>query len=80
MATVLRGKLHVVPVGKGWGVKQMGKPDPVVTTRLQVEAMDEAAAILRQRQRGGDIILHGRDGRIRSTTLVVGDESARQGD
>lgn len=54
----------VVPSkGKGWDVTKPGAKDPV--SHHQTQANTERAAKRDIRPQGGEVVIHGRDGRIR---------------
>lgn len=56
--------LHVVPRESGWGVRRAGNSRDTSRHRTQKEAVD--AATEAARRSGGEVITHGRDGKIRS--------------
>lgn len=49
--------------GKGWDVTKPGAKDPVSHHETQANA--EKAAKRDVRQQGGEVVIHGRDGKIR---------------
>jgi hypothetical protein len=53
----------------GWDVKQPGQNEPVSHHRTQANADKAAKSSLRQ-QGGGEVRVHGRDGRIRDSDTV----------
>lgn len=61
---------HVVPTGKGWGVKTPGVAKPASTHRTQSAAEQAAKASVR-RGGGGEVVIHGKDGRIRDSDTVA---------
>lgn len=66
---------HVVanPEG-GWDVKKPGSARASAHTSTQQEAVDRAREIVRN-QGGGEVRIHGRDGRIRdSDTIAPGND------
>lgn len=66
---------HVVanPEG-GWDVKKPGSSRASAHTATQQEAVDRAREIVRN-QGGGEVRIHGRDGRIRdSDTIAPGND------
>ncbi len=62
---------HVVPVpGGGWAVKTPGRPLPNSTHRTQ-DSAEKAAKQAVKYHGGGEVIVHGRDGRIRDSDTVA---------
>ena len=60
---------HVVREGKGWAVKQPGKAEPESRHRTQRAAEKQAKERVRE-DGGGEVRIHGRDGRIRDSDTV----------
>jgi hypothetical protein len=60
---------HVVPGPKGWGVKTPGASKPNSTHRTQ-SAAEKAAKNAVKKAGGGEVVIHGRDGRIRDSDTV----------
>ena len=54
---------HVVPSGGKWTVRSAGAARASGTYETQKEAIDSARE--KARQQGGELYIHGRDGRIR---------------
>lgn len=54
---------HVVPLGRGWAVKAEGTRRITVITTKQSEAISYARNIAKSKK--SQLIVHGRDGRIR---------------
>lgn len=54
---------HVVPSGSQWAVKPAGGSRATVRTDTQAEAIRVAREI--SRNQGSELLVHGRDGRIR---------------
>lgn len=66
MAKALR--FHVVPAKSGWQVKaSSGRHSGVYKTQKAAEA---AAKTIARRRGGGEVFIHGRDGRIRDADTV----------
>ena len=61
---------HVVRDGKGWAVKKPGNADPESRHRTQRAAEQKAKQEVR-RDGGGEVRIHGRDGRIRDSDTVA---------
>lgn len=59
-----RGDQHVVPYGDAWAVRGEGKSRVTSVHDTQLDAIDEAREIARNQ--GGELLIHGRNGRIRS--------------
>jgi len=57
-----RTTLHVVPQSEGWAVRKEGSSRAVSTHHTQREAIDAAREVARSKH--GELIIHGRDGRI----------------
>jgi hypothetical protein len=57
-----RTKLHVVPRGEDWIVRKEGNSRIISTHSTQREALDVARNVARSGK--GELIIHGRDGRI----------------
>jgi hypothetical protein len=65
-----RNERHVVPDGEGgWGVRAPGADRASSTHRTQNDAVDRARQIV-ERTGGGEVVIHGRDGRIRDSDTV----------
>lgn len=60
---------HVVEGGTGWAVKKPGHPKPESRHRTQGAAEKRAKQQVR-REGGGEVRIHGRDGRIRDSDTV----------
>lgn len=54
---------HVIPVGAGWGVKGEKNARASVITTTQSQAIDYARKLAKQQ--GSELVIHGRDGKIR---------------
>ena len=54
---------HVVPVGNKWGIKGEGNSKYTRVTNTQREAVEKARTIARNQQ--SELVIHGKDGRIR---------------
>jgi len=61
---------HVVPDGNKWSVVKPGAAKPDSSHRTQGTAEREAKATVRQ-EGGGEVRVHGRDGRIRDSDTVA---------
>ncbi len=61
---------HVVPGPKGWSVKSPGVAKPSSTHRTQ-SAAEKAAKDAVKKAGGGEVVIHGTDGRIRDSDTVV---------
>lgn len=62
---------HVVPLGNGWAVKGQGREKASVITTSQRDAIDYARRIARTSH--ADVIIHGRDGKIRDRSSYGND-------
>ncbi len=62
--------LHIVPATSGWAVKEEGQSTPSSTHRTQSEAARVATEILQDRDGGGEVLIHGTDGRIRERNTI----------
>jgi hypothetical protein len=60
---------HVVPDGDGWSVKVAGKKDPESRHATQADA-EKAAKATTAKGGGGEVRIHGRDGKIRDSDTV----------
>lgn len=54
---------HVVPSGEGWAVKRAGSKKATATFATQREAIERAREIARNKR--SELLIHGRDGKIR---------------
>lgn len=54
---------HVVPTKDGWAIKASGSPKATKVFHTQQEAIARATEIARNQQ--SELLIHGRDGRIR---------------
>lgn len=59
----VRGDQHVVPYGSQWAVRGAGNSRVTSVHVTQSEAIDVAREIARNQ--GGELFIHGRNGRIR---------------
>lgn len=57
------GNQHVVPKGKQWAVKGAGNQRNTAVCNTQKEAIEIARKI--SKNQGSELIIHGRNGRIR---------------
>ena len=62
---------HVVPHPEGWAVTREGSERPSSVHRTQAEAVDQGRAV--SRNQGTELLVHGRDGRIRYRDSHGGD-------
>src|SRR6266404_26670 len=60
--------LHVVPRIGGWAVRSEGRTRPASTHSSQREAIDAARKLARQTA-ASQLVIHGRDGRIKERDL-----------
>lgn len=74
MASSVR-EAHVVPVSAGWAIAQPGADSISSVHSTQREAVEQARHLLSERG-GGEVVVHGRDGRIISSDRVA--SGARQ--
>lgn len=73
----LRVQLAVVPAATGWTIKRIGstQKNRIYATQREAEA---AARDMIRSKRGGEVVVHGRNGRIRSVdSYVLGDSAAK---
>jgi len=68
---------HVVPRNDGWAVKGAGAERATVVVDTQQEAIDRARNIARNQ--GTELLIHGRDGRIRERDSHGKDEFPPKG-
>lgn len=61
---------HVVRHGNGWAVKKPGSKAPESIHRKQSTAEERAKDVVLD-QGGGEVRIHGRDGRIRDSDTVA---------
>ncbi|RFM26999.1 DUF2188 domain-containing protein [Deminuibacter soli] len=54
---------HVVPLGNGWAVRVEGRKTATVITSRQSDAISYATNIAKQQK--SEVVIHGRDGKIR---------------
>lgn len=66
----LRSSRHVVRDGKSWAVKKPGTASAESRHRTQGAAEQRAKQQVR-REGGGEVRIHGRDGRIRDSDTVA---------
>jgi hypothetical protein len=64
--------LHVMPHDDGWKIMAPGHDDPLAITRTQEEAIHLATQMQHDRppREGGEVLIHGRDGRIRERNTI----------
>ncbi len=65
-----RNTRHVVKDGQQWAVKKPGSNEPESRHRTQANAERRAKEQVR-REGGGEVRIHGRDGRIRDSDTVA---------
>lgn len=68
---------HVVPLGNGWAVKAAGAKHATVITTKQSQAISYARNIAKNSHT--DLIVHGRDGRIRERNSYGNDPVRTKG-
>lgn len=68
---------HVVPLGGGWAVKSEGAKRITVITTKQSEAISYARNIAKNKK--SELIVHGRDGRIRERNSYGNDPVRTKG-
>lgn len=68
---------HVVPRNDGWAVKGAGAERATVVVNTQQEAIERARNIARHQ--GTELLIHGRDGRIRERDSHGKDEFPPKG-
>jgi hypothetical protein len=74
---LIRVRLAVVPAGGGWAVTGNGAGSKSRTFSTKREAETAARAML-SGKRGGEVVIHGRDGRIQSVdSYTLGEAAAR---
>ena len=61
---------HVVPSGNGWSNKVAGAKRSTSKHHTQAQAIDAARRSL-TKEGGGELTIHGRDGRIRDSDTVA---------
>lgn len=62
-AAAVSRNLHVVPRNEGWAIVSEGKSKATSLHDTQAEAIEEARTIARRLS--GQLVIHGRDGRVR---------------
>ncbi len=65
-----RNERHVTPHEDGWQVVAPGSERASAVTGTQAEAIDRARHIVGNLG-GGEVVIHGRDGRIRDSDTVA---------
>ncbi|MBC7937632.1 MAG: DUF2188 domain-containing protein [Rhizobacter sp.] len=68
---------HVVPLGNGWAVKREGIIRATVITTKQSDAISVARDIAKNNS--AELIVHGRDGRIRERNSYGNDPNPPKG-
>ena len=68
---------HVVPLGNGWAVKSAGADRATVITTKQSDAITAARNIARNNHT--ELIVHGRDGKIRERNSYGNDPNTSKG-
>lgn len=66
----MRSNQHVVPHERGWAVRGEGRVRATSFHRTQLEAVEAARTIARRL--GGEVLIHGRSGRIRRRDTTGG--------
>ena len=70
---------HVVPKERGWAVRKESSARASSTHATQADAIKRAKEIVRKAG-GGEVIVHGRDGRVHDKDTVFGRDPAPPGD
>lgn len=68
---------HVVPTGNGWAVKRAGSKKATETFDTQRDAIQRAREIARNK--GSELLIHGRDGKIREKNTYGRDRHPPEG-
>jgi len=68
---------HVVPLGNGWAVKSEGANRATVITTKQSDAINAAKTIAKNNET--ELIIHGRDGKIRERNSYGNDPHPPKG-
>lgn len=68
---------HVVPAGNGWAVKRAGSKKATKTFDTQRDAIQRAREIARNK--GSELLIHGRDGKIREKNTYGRDRHPPEG-
>ena len=63
---------HVVPAKDGWAVRRAGSPKATKMFGTQREAIERGREIARNQ--GSELLIHGRDGRIREKSTYGRDQ------
>ena len=72
-----KGDVHVVPGDKGWRVEVEGTARPRSTHKTQREAAKAARDLARKNK--SELLVHGRDGKIRARSTYGHDPRRTQG-
>lgn len=67
-----KGNQHVVPHSEGWAVKGEGNSRATSVHPTQREAIDAGREVARNQS--GELLIHGRDGRIRERDSVANND------
>lgn len=68
---------HVVPLGNGWAVKSAGAERATIITTKQSDAITVARNIAKNNR--SDLIVHGKDGKIRDRNSYGNDSNPPKG-
>lgn len=68
---------HVVPLGNGWAVKSAGAAKATIITTKQSDAISVAKGIAKNNQ--SELIVHGKDGKIRERNSYGKDPNPPKG-
>ena len=68
---------HIVPAKGGWAVKRAGSPKATRVFGTQREAIEKGREIARNQ--GSELLIHGRDGRIREKSTYGRDQYPPKG-
>ena len=69
---------HVVPTKDGWAVKRAGSPKATKVFDTQQEAIERGRQIARNQR--SELLIHGRDGRIRKKNTYGRDPTPQRGE
>lgn len=65
-----RHDLHVVPDGDGWKIVRPDDDEPIALAETQEEAARIATQMQYDSLEGGEVVIHGEDGRIRERSTI----------
>lgn len=66
----MKRNIHIVKRGPNWVGKEENRNKPILTEKIQKDAIKEVRNILHNNKDGGELFIHGEDGKIRARDTI----------